>query len=115
MRCARSVRFAKLQPGANLPVAALAFCKPLCNGPLTSHSPQLQQRQQARRRIGDGHDFARPLTRRLGEARNFPLVNLADGYDGLSFGDGGALAIVAPVADLAAGRYNRLVIDPSMG
>ena len=43
------------------------------------------------------------------------LLNVADGYEGMSFGDGGALAVVAPVADLAAGRYDRLVTEPSMG
>jgi hypothetical protein len=43
------------------------------------------------------------------------LLNIADGHPGLSFGDGGALAIVVPVADLAAGRYDRLVTEPSMG
>jgi hypothetical protein len=42
------------------------------------------------------------------------LVNIPDGYEGMSFGDGGALAIVAPVADLARGRYDRLVTEPSM-
>lgn len=43
------------------------------------------------------------------------LLYVADGYEGMSFGDGGALAILAPVADLAAGRYDRLVTEPSMG
>ena len=33
----------------------------------------------------------------------------------MSFGDGGGLAIVIPRADLAAGRYDRLVTDLSMG
>lgn len=42
------------------------------------------------------------------------LLNIADGYPGMSFGDGGALAIVAPAADLAAGRLDRLVAEPSM-
>ena len=32
----------------------------------------------------------------------------------MSFGDGGGLAIVIPIADLAAGRYDRLVTDLSM-
>lgn len=43
------------------------------------------------------------------------LINIDDGYPDLSFGDGGALAIVAPVADLAAGRYDRLVTEATMG
>ena len=43
------------------------------------------------------------------------LLNVADGHPGMSFGDGGALAVVAPAADLAAGRYDRLVTEPSMG
>jgi hypothetical protein len=33
----------------------------------------------------------------------------------MSFGDGGALAIVTPASDLAEGRYDRLVTEPSMG
>ena len=43
------------------------------------------------------------------------LINIDDGYPDLSFGDGGALAIVAPVADLAAGHYDRLVTEATMG
>ena len=43
------------------------------------------------------------------------LLNIADGYRGMSFGDGGALAVVVPAADLAEGRYDRLVTEPSMG
>ena len=42
------------------------------------------------------------------------LLNIDNGYPDLSFGDGGALAIVAPVADLAAGRYDRLATEASM-
>ena len=42
-------------------------------------------------------------------------LNIDDGYPDLSFGDGGALAIVVPVADLAAGRYDRLVTEATMG
>ena len=42
------------------------------------------------------------------------LLNVADGYEGMSFGDGGALAVVVPAADLAGGRYDRLVTEPSM-
>lgn len=34
---------------------------------------------------------------------------------GMSFGDGGGLAIIIPLADLAAGRYDRMVTDLSMG
>ncbi len=41
------------------------------------------------------------------------LINIPD-HQGMSFGDGGGLAIVIPIADLAAGRYDRLVTDPSM-
>jgi hypothetical protein len=41
------------------------------------------------------------------------LINIPD-HDGMSFGDGGGLAIVIPLADLATGRYDRLVSDPSM-
>jgi hypothetical protein len=43
------------------------------------------------------------------------LLNLPDGYPDLSFGDGGALALVIPAGDLAVGRYDRLVTEPSMG
>ncbi len=43
------------------------------------------------------------------------LLNIDDGYPDLSFGDGGALAIVVPVTDLAAGRYDRLVTEATMG
>jgi hypothetical protein len=42
------------------------------------------------------------------------LLNIDDDYEGMSFGDGGALAVVAPIADLATGRYDRLVTEPSM-
>jgi hypothetical protein len=42
------------------------------------------------------------------------LLNFDDGYEGMSFGDGGALAIVGPASDLAEGRYDRLVSEPSM-
>jgi uncharacterized protein DUF1963 len=42
------------------------------------------------------------------------LINIPD-HIGMSFGDGGGLAIVIPLADLAAGRYDRLVTEPSMG
>jgi hypothetical protein len=42
------------------------------------------------------------------------LLNIEDGYEGMSFGDGGALAVVAPIADLATGRYDRLATEPSM-
>ena len=41
------------------------------------------------------------------------LINIPDHRD-MSFGDGGGLAIVIPGADLAAGRYDRLVTDLSM-
>jgi hypothetical protein len=41
------------------------------------------------------------------------LINIPD-HQGMSFGDGGGLAIVIPIADLAAGRYDRLVTDLSM-
>jgi hypothetical protein len=43
------------------------------------------------------------------------LLNIDDGYEGLSFGDGGALAVVAPISDLASGRYDRFETEPSMG
>jgi hypothetical protein len=33
----------------------------------------------------------------------------------MSFGDGGALAIVIPIVDLAQGRYDRLATEPSIG
>ncbi|MDA0184812.1 YwqG family protein [Solirubrobacter phytolaccae] len=56
-----------------------------------------------------------------GETENVPdsadwtvLANLAD-HPEMSFGDGGALALVIPLADLAEGRYHRVVTDPSMG
>jgi hypothetical protein len=38
------------------------------------------------------------------------VINLADGYRTMRFN---ALAIVAPAADLAVGRYDRLVAEPS--
>ena len=41
------------------------------------------------------------------------LINIPE-HQGMSFGDGGGLAIVIPGADLAAGRYDRLVTDISM-
>ena len=50
----------------------------------------------------------------MDEAAWTVLVSIAD-HPELSFGDGGALAIVIPLEDLAAGRYDRLVTDPSMG
>jgi hypothetical protein len=43
------------------------------------------------------------------------LLNIDDGYEGLSFGDGGALAVVAPISDLVSGRYDRFETEPSMG
>jgi hypothetical protein len=36
-------------------------------------------------------------------------------HDGMSFGDGGALAVVIRLEDLAAGEYERVVAAPSMG
>lgn len=41
------------------------------------------------------------------------LFNIPWGYEDLSFGDGATLAIVIPTADLALGRYDRLLTDPS--
>jgi hypothetical protein len=37
------------------------------------------------------------------------------GAVGVDFWDAGAVAIIAPAEDLAAGRYDRLVSNPSMG
>jgi hypothetical protein len=42
------------------------------------------------------------------------LLNLP-AHPGMSFGDGGSLAVVIRVEDLAAGRYDRMATDQSMG
>ena len=42
------------------------------------------------------------------------LLNLPS-HPGMSFGDGGSLAILIRHKDLAAGRYDRLATDQSMG
>ena len=42
------------------------------------------------------------------------LLNIPD-HSGMSFGDGGGLAVIIPLVDLAAGRYDRMVTDLSMG
>jgi hypothetical protein len=48
-------------------------------------------------------------------AGSAPWQLLIDVPGSFEFGDGGSLAIVIPVADLASGRYDRLVAVPSMG
>jgi hypothetical protein len=42
------------------------------------------------------------------------LLNIPE-HPGMSFGDGGSLAIVIRLDDLAAGRYDRMATDQSMG
>jgi hypothetical protein len=56
-------------------------------------------------------EYAQPEIPRAGWGT---LLNIPD-HHGMSFGDGGGLAIVIPLADLAAGRYDRMVTDLSMG
>jgi hypothetical protein len=42
------------------------------------------------------------------------LLNLPT-HPGMSFGDGGSLAVLIRVEDLAVGRYDRMATDQSMG
>jgi hypothetical protein len=68
--------------------------------------------------VGDAYQtFADRLscggTRWRAEGRWLRLPQLLGHVENVH-GDGGALAIVAPVADLAVGRYDRLATEPSM-